>query len=68
MNKKFIFFFQKDNELCVCANYIIILNGLSKKIYIIILNKEHKENLEENKNTNSTSNYIFIKKMKVSIL
>lgn len=44
----------------MCAYYIIILNGLPKNIYIIILNEEHKENLEENKNTNNTSNYFFL--------
>ena len=36
--------------------------------YIIILNEEHKQNLEENENTNNISNYIFIKKMKVLML
>ena len=36
--------------------------------YIIILNEEHKQNLEENENTTNISNYIFIKKMKVLML
>ena len=36
--------------------------------YIIILNEEHKQNLEENENTTNISNYIFIKKVKVLML